>query len=72
MKDIFCSYYTDSADIINYMTSKLNVEDNDIILEPSAGTGMFIDELIKSNKNINIEAIDINDEAISILNRKYF
>lgn len=71
MKDIFCSYYTDSADIINYMTSKLNVEDNDIILEPSAGTGMFIDELIKSNKNINIEAIDINDEAISILNRKY-
>lgn len=71
MKDIFCSYYTDSIDITNYMVNKLNIENNDIILEPSAGTGMFIDELIKENKNIRIEAIDINDEAISILSEKY-
>ncbi len=71
MKDIFCSYYTDSTDITNYMVNKLNIENNDVILEPSAGTGMFIDELIKENKNIKIEAIDINDEAISILSEKY-
>ena len=71
MKDIFCSYYTDSEDITSYMISKLNIEKNDIILEPSAGTGMFIDELIKNNKNLDICAIDINDEAISILNEKY-
>lgn len=71
MKDIFCSYYTDSADITNYMVNKLKIENNDVILEPSAGTGMFIDELIKDNKNIKIEAVDINDEAISILNEKY-
>ena len=33
MKDIFCSYYTDSEDITSYMISKLNIENNDIILE---------------------------------------
>ena len=71
MKDVFCSYYTDSADITNYMVSKLEFEANDIVLEPSAGSGIFIDEIIKNNKNLNIDAIDINDEAISILNQKY-
>ncbi len=71
MKDVFCSYYTDSVDITNYMVKKLRIEDKDIVLEPSAGTGMFIDALIKNDRKIEIEAIDINNEAISVLNEKY-
>ena len=46
MKDLYCSYYTESDEITSYMISKLNIKDNDIILEPSAGEGIFIDGII--------------------------
>ena len=42
MKDLYCSYYTESDEITSYMISKLNIKDNDIILEPSAGEGYFV------------------------------
>ncbi|MBR3553341.1 MAG: N-6 DNA methylase [Clostridia bacterium] len=71
MKDIFCSYYTNSKAITSYMAAKLNVVDNDVILEPSAGEGIFIDEVLESNKTVQIDALDINAEAIAILNKKY-
>ena len=48
MKDRLCSYYTNSKDITEYMVSKLAVADNDIILEPSAGEGIFIDEILET------------------------
>ena len=31
MKDLYCSYYTESDEITSYMISKLNIKDNDII-----------------------------------------
>lgn len=71
MHDTYCSYYTDSEDITNYMASMLNIEDGDLILEPSAGSGLFIDEVLKFNKNIHIDGLDINKQAISILKEKY-
>lgn len=71
MRDIFCSYYTNSKDITEYMVSKLGVVDNDIILEPSAGEGIFIDEVLKTSKTVQIDALDINSDAISILKKKY-
>lgn len=71
MKDYFCAYYTDSEDITNYMASMINVEENDIILEPSAGNGLFIDTLLNLNKKIHIDGLDIDKEAISVMSEKY-
>lgn len=53
------------------MVSKLGVVDNDIILEPSAGEGIFIDEVLETSKTVQIDALDINSDAISILKKKY-
>lgn len=71
MKDIYCSYYTESDDITSYMASKVKLLPNDMILEPSAGEGIFIDEIIKRKVNVSIDALDINEKAIEVLNRKY-
>lgn len=71
MRDRFCSYYTNSKDITAYMVSKLNIANNDIILEPSAGEGIFIDEVLETNKTVQIDALDINGDAVSILKKKY-
>ena len=70
MKDTFCSYYTESDDITSYMVSKVTVSDGDVILEPSAGEGIFIDELLKTNKSFRVDALDINEAAIKILKKK--
>lgn len=71
MKDVYCSYYTESEDITSYMASKMGVAENDIILEPSAGEGTFIDELLKRKVNVHIDALDINEKAISTMQMKY-
>lgn len=71
MKDTLCSYYTNSDDITVYMVKKLNITPNDVILEPSAGEGVFIDELLKEHPDLKIDAIDIDSEAVSVLYEKY-
>lgn len=71
MKDTLCAYYTESEDITSYMASKVTVSDGDVILEPSAGEGIFIDELLKTNKSFRVDALDINGVAIDILKEKY-
>lgn len=71
MQDSFCSYYTNSEDITSYMITKLEISDSDLILEPSAGEGIFIDKILKTGKNITIDALDINKEAINTLMQKY-
>ena len=71
MKDQFCSFYTNSEDITYYMVSRLGINDGDIILEPSAGEGIFIDEILQTRKKVHIDALDINDDAISVLKKKY-
>lgn len=71
MKDQFCSFYTNSEDITFYMSSRLAINNGDIILEPSAGEGIFIDEILNAKKKVHIDALDINDDAISVLQKKY-
>lgn len=53
------------------MSARLGILDDDVILEPSAGEGIFIDEALKYNKNVRIDALDINEQAIDILEEKY-
>ncbi len=71
MKDIYCSYYTESDDITSYMARKLGIKESDLVLEPSAGEGIFIDELLKHKVPVRIDALDINEEAINVLHKKY-
>lgn len=71
MKDTFCSYYTNSGDITSYMARRLTISHNDVVLEPSAGEGIFIDEILKLNTSVQIDALDINEKAISVLEKKY-
>lgn len=71
MKDTLCSYYTNSEDITSYMAKKMGINDGDIVLEPSAGEGIFIDEILTIGKNIHVDALDIDDKAIEVLRKKY-
>ena len=71
MKDAFCAYYTNSEDITSYMVKKLGISDGDIILEPSAGEGVFIDGVLNTDNTVQIDALDINEQAVSVLQRKY-
>ncbi|MBQ9197341.1 MAG: N-6 DNA methylase [Clostridia bacterium] len=71
MKDNLCSYYTNSDEITSYMANRLEISSNDIILEPSAGEGIFIDEILKADYPVQIDALDIDKKAISILKKKY-
>ena len=41
------AYYTNSAEIVNYMISKLDLKGTETILEPAAGEGVFIDYIIR-------------------------
>ena len=71
MKDKYCAYYTDSDDITSYMVSMLEIEDGNNTLEPSGGKGVFIDALLKKGKKINIDALDLDNDVIKYLKKKY-
>lgn len=71
MEHIFRSYYTESEYITNYMVSMLNPNKEDIILEPSVGGGAFIEKLLEISKDFKIDALDLNGEAVNILEEKY-
>ena len=71
MKDRYCSYYTESEDITSYMVSKLCIAENDLILEPSAGEGTFIDAIISQRIPVRIDALDMNESAVLTMQKKY-
>lgn len=72
MHNIYCAYYTNSVPITEYMVKKLNLSVGDVVLEPCAGEGVFIDSLLEEGvEQITIDALDMDNRAIEILNRKY-
>ncbi|MCM1175178.1 MAG: N-6 DNA methylase [Blautia sp.] len=71
MKNIYCSYYTNSEAITNYMVKRLELQDGDKVLEPSSGEGIFIESILREEKNLEIEALEMNAEAVEILKRKF-
>lgn len=68
--NIYQSYYTESKFITEYMVNKLNINERDLVLEPSAGNGIFIDTILRVSQP-SIDAYDIDPDAINVLNRKY-
>ncbi len=71
MKNIYCAYYTNSKEITTYMTKMLQLEDENKVLEPSAGEGIFIESLLEERQNIEIEALDLNSDAVAVLKYKF-
>ncbi|PQP85361.1 restriction endonuclease [Paenibacillus sp. PCH8] len=53
------------------MIKRISLEEGDLILEPSAGDGVFIDEMLKNKSDIQIDAYDLNVDAIDVLKIKY-
>lgn len=68
----FCSFYTESDPILTYMVNKLGVTENDVILEPCAGDGVFIEKIISTKGNgYKIDALDLNPTAVEGLKNKF-
>lgn len=68
----FQSYYTNSHPIVQYMVKQLELKPNDVVLEPSAGEGAFVDEILHTGINVKMTLIELNEDANSILKSKYF
>lgn len=69
----FCSFYTESDPILTYMVKRLDVDSGDMILEPCAGDGDFIQKILSLNKGkgFQIEALDINPLAVKHLKSEF-
>lgn len=70
-KDEICAYFTYSNEITDFMVNSLDIRSSDLILEPSAGDGVFVDSILEINKFCTIEAVDYNESAFNILKSKY-
>ncbi|WP_373539395.1 Eco57I restriction-modification methylase domain-containing protein [Chamaesiphon sp.] len=70
-QDKFQAFYTSCKYITNYMVGLLDCKAGMSVLEPCAGDGAFIDEIIRRKCDANISAFDINDQSISSLTQKY-
>lgn len=68
MKDSLCAYYTDSFPIVSYMLSQLHLSADDILLEPSAGHGAFL-ECLKSLSHV--DAFDVDPDACAYLQEHF-
>lgn len=65
------AYYTTSNAIVSYMIDCLGITNNDYVLEPSGGDGVFVDELLRQYSNQKIDIYELNEVAISKLKEKY-
>lgn len=71
MKDSYQRYYTTCKDIVDFMVASPDLQNNALVMEPCAVNGVFIDALLKENKNIRIEAFEMDERAYSELLQKY-
>ncbi len=67
----FQAFYTNCNDITSYMVGLLDCQAGMSILEPCAGDGAIIDELLKQNSRAQISAFEMNNQSVSNLKRKY-
>lgn len=65
------NYYTSNKYIKEYMIDRLNIKENNRILEPSVGSGEFLKSILKKQSNVNIDGYDINKNDTNILSQKY-
>jgi tRNA1(Val) A37 N6-methylase TrmN6 len=71
MATIYQQYYTKSNEIIIYMLNKLAIKPDSLILEPCAGDGVFIEAMLEKEKNIRIDAFELDVKEINKLQTKF-
>ncbi|MDL2212016.1 Eco57I restriction-modification methylase domain-containing protein [Erysipelotrichaceae bacterium OttesenSCG-928-M19] len=71
MNDIYRSFYTKNHNITSYMVSMLKLSENDHVLEPCGGDGVFVDALLEKIPELKIDTCDLDISAINILKNKY-
>jgi phospholipid N-methyltransferase len=71
MATIYQQYYTKSNEIIAYMLNKLAIKPNSLVLEPCAGDGVFIEAILEKEKNIKIDAFELDIREINKLQIKF-
>jgi len=64
-------YYTKSNSIVSYMVNQLELKDGETILEPCAGDGVFVDEILCANLDTKITLIELDEKAKNTLEKKY-
>jgi phospholipid N-methyltransferase len=71
VSDLYQAYYTKSNVIVNYMSKMLCVQPGMRVLEPSAGDGVFIDSLVEKTPGLQIDAYELDPNAVAFLKKKY-
>lgn len=70
-RDEFQAFYTNCDFITSYMTSLLDISSKKNLLEPSAGDGAFIDQVLTDGFDGKIKAYEMNPESVLKLKEKY-
>lgn len=69
IKVLYQQYYTPS-DLAEYVVELSDIKEDDIVLEPSAGQGAIVDEILKKDYS-KIVLLEIDTENIKSLKEKY-
>lgn len=70
-RDEFQAFYTNCNFITSYMTSLIEISDGHSLLEPCAGDGAFIDQVLRDGFKGSIKANEFNPESVAKLLLKY-
>ncbi len=71
LRDEFQSFYTNCNHITSYMVSLLDIKSGSSVLEPCAGDGAFVDQVLSVGHDVEIQLYDLNPESIRNLEDKY-
>ena len=70
-QDPFRCFFTVDEALGSYMVSLLDLDKSDTLLEPAAGDGHLIDEALKKEPNISVDAYEIHPKHVANLESKY-
>jgi adenine-specific DNA-methyltransferase len=70
-RDRYQAHFTNSALIIEYMVNMLQPGPGDLILEPAAGHGSFVQAVLQKAPETQIEAYELNEGCSIELNKRF-
>lgn len=70
-RDSLRAFYTDDRALVSYMVDLLAPSPDDQCLEPCAGSGLFVDEILSREPSINVDAIEIDPSALDALRSRF-
>lgn len=70
-RDRFQSHFTKSPYLVDYMVQMLHPRSGDLVLEPAAGHGSFVDAVLRTTPDVRIQAYELNEDSFLELKRKY-